>query len=87
MKQLNQTKWVIEFETISSNSNNNICFAWGWAKWMSSRGTGSDAAMRINGLPYSADGDQACGSLVTQYNDDANQNLCCFINNNILTCY
>ena len=57
----------------------DICFAWGYAQWMSSN---NSSAMRINGLPYSADGDQACGSLATQYNDDAGQNLCCFISNN-----
>ena len=56
-----------------------VCHAWGYINQIDD---GSSDPMRINGLPYNADGSQNCGNAMTQYNGDADQNLSNWISDN-----
>ena len=57
----------------------NVVHCWGYAYSIS---TGYSSAMRINGLPYTADGNQGCGHAMTEYNGDSDQNLTVWIGDN-----
>ena len=57
----------------------NVVHCWGYIDSLS---TGSSGAMRINGLPYNASGQQNTGSVLTQRNGDGDQNLSILLLNN-----
>ena len=57
----------------------NVVHCWGYAYSIS---TNYSSAMRINGLPYTADGNQGCGHAMTEYNGDSDQNLTVWIGDN-----